>query len=34
MTEQKIGQYTDKNVKLQQDEHFEVSEFHVMGWEY
>ena len=33
-TEQKIEQSTDKNVEFQQDEHFEASEFHIMGWEY
>ena len=33
-TEQKIGQSTDKNVELQQDEHFEASEFHIIDWEY
>ena len=33
-TEQKIGQSTDKNVELQQDEHLEASQFHIMDWEY
>ena len=31
-TEQEFQQSTDKKVELQQDEHFEVSEFHIMGW--
>ena len=33
-TEQKIGRSIDKNMELQQNEHFEASEFHIMGWEY
>ena len=33
-TEQKIEQSIDKNVEFQQDEPFEASEFHIMGWEY
>ena len=33
-TEQKIEHSIDKNVEFQEDEHFEASEFHIMGWEY
>ena len=33
-TEQKIGRFINKNMELQQNEHFEASEFHIMGWEY
>ena len=31
---EKIQKPTDKKVELQQDEHFEASEFHIMGWGY
>ena len=33
-TEQKTEQCINKNVEFQQDEGFEDSEFHIMGWEY
>ena len=32
--EQNIQQSTDKNMEFQQDDHFETSEFYIMGWEY
>ena len=31
---QKNQEATDKKVEFQQDEHFETSEFHIMGWGY
>ena len=33
-TEQKFQQSTDEKVELQQNEHFEDSEFYIMDWGY
>ena len=33
-TEEKLQQSNDEKVEPQQDEHFEVSEFYIMGWGY